>query len=197
MEGRLVGECDKANDEKKSILSLWLDQQSPPPEDEPFETSSVLPQTGSSTLADLQALETCVCPGCLQSHIEPEPESFQWSRKRKRHLPGAEMDDSDSISVGSSSRIIANRPILEPTPPSTKRTTRTPSPTRKLLTMLEQARPPLKCCQPGNAVGTLPERVVALRRYLAKDLGKSCIPRDLEVCTLLILTLVMAVTNES
>src|SRR5439155_4185782 len=94
------------------------------------------------------------------------------------------MDEGDGISVGSSSRIIANRPILEPTPPSTKRTTRTPSPTRKILTLLEQARPPLKCCQTGSAVGTLPERVVALRRFLAKDLGKGCIPRDLGVCYL-------------
>lgn len=143
--------------DKHNVLSHWLDKLLPPPE----EVSSSA--TVNAPLPREQELNRC-------------------SIKRKiGSIKPTGIDDSDRISVGSSCRIIANRPILEPTPPSTKITTRTPSPTRKLLTQLEQARPPLKCCQPGNAVGTLPERVVTLRRFLAKGLGKGCIPRDLEV----------------
>lgn len=46
--------------------------------------------------------------------------------------------------------------------------------------LLEQAKPPLRCCQPGSAVAQ-PEAVSTLRRYLVKDLGIGVIPRQLEV----------------
>jgi hypothetical protein len=184
MESQLLDGCDTINIDKESILSLWLDQLSPPT----GRSSETLPSTTRAprpSPADIQTLETCACRGCLSAHVGPgtdtDPGANRRVQRRKRRWARAGMDDSDSVSVASSSRILANRPILEPTPPSTKRTTRTPSPTRKLLTLLEHARPPLKCCQPGNAVGTLPDRVVALRRHLAKDLGKSCIPREFRV----------------
>src|ERR1700739_973978 len=64
------------------------------------------------------------------------------------------------------------RPTLVPTPPSTKRSTkesRSPSPTRKLLALLERGSRPIWICQLGN--GELPEEVVKLRRALMKDKG--------------------------
>lgn len=198
MENQSNDECDSTNDDKQSILSLWLHQLSTPVNPYTVEPHVAFHTTRSLTPVDLVPLESCACAGCTYPHFEQDLKSIENLKERKRHWPGAGMDDSDTtISVSSSSRIITNRPILEPTPPSTKRTTRTPSPTRKLLTLLEQARPPLKCCQPGNAVGTLPERVVALRRYLARDLGKGCIPKELEVCHLFALMSFIAALTQS
>lgn len=185
MESQLVEGCEHFKSDKQSTISIWLDQLSPARYEESIAIVDAHSPSRSLSSADIQVLESCLCASCLHPHVETGPELTRCSRKRKRHWPEGGMDDSDAISVGSSSRIMANRPILEPTPPSTRRTPRTPSPTRKLLTMLEAARPPLKCCQPGNAVGALPDRVVALRRYLAKGLGKGCIPRDLKVRHLL------------
>jgi hypothetical protein len=101
----------------------------------------------------------------------------------------SEMDDSENGSIATSrstatvSTSISYRPTLVPTLPSTKRSTkgsRSPSPTRKLLALLERGSPPIRICQLGNA-GELPEEVVKLRRALMKDKGLRIIPRALQV----------------
>jgi hypothetical protein len=84
-----------------------------------------------------------------------------------------------SSSTGKASTSIRQRPTLVPTAPSTKQS-RSPSPTRKLLALLERGRPPIRICQLGNA-GELPEEVVKLRRALMKDKDLRIIPRALQV----------------
>jgi hypothetical protein len=180
MERQLANRCELVESDKQSIVSKWIDHL-PLQRDSESSISNSHRRSRSAPIIGIQGLGSCACAGFSYSHLESGTDLLRRSRKRKRPQRRAQMDDSDGISVGSSSRILANRPILEPTPPSSKRTTRTPSPTRKFLTQLESARPPLKCCQPGNAFGTLPDQVASLRRYLAKDLGKGCIPRGLEV----------------
>lgn len=71
---------------------------------------------------------------------------------------------------------LSHRPILKPK--SRKDGGRSPSPTRRLLTLLEQANPSVRCCQPGSGV-EMPPRVVELRTSLMKDLGMKVIPRGL------------------
>jgi hypothetical protein len=92
-------------------------------------------------------------------------------------------EDGNSSNASQLMRSVTNRPVLVPTPPSTKRSTtgkRSPSPTRKLLTLLSNANPPIRICQPGNAV-VQPQYVSGLRRFLMKDVGVLAIPRALEV----------------
>lgn len=75
---------------------------------------------------------------------------------------------------------LGHMPKLVPKAPSSKRGSRTPSPTRKILTLLERARPPIQYRQPGNAV-VQPDQVINLRRSIIKDKGLQVIPRALEV----------------
>jgi hypothetical protein len=77
----------------------------------------------------------------------------------------------------------SRRPILVPKPPSTKKGgpgSRSPSPTRKILTLLERARPSVRYRQPGNAV-VQPDQVINLRKSITEDRGLQVIPKALEV----------------
>jgi hypothetical protein len=94
-------------------------------------------------------------------------------------------DEASVVSSSSQHASFARRPILTPTPPSTKRAaraSRSPSPTRKILALLERATPPIRLCQPGNAI-IQPKEIADLRRLLMKDRGIRVIPRALEVST--------------
>ena len=78
---------------------------------------------------------------------------------------------------------LTRRPILVPKPPFFKRGgpgSRSPNPTRKILTLLECARPSVRYRQPGNAV-VQPYQVINLRKSVIKDKGLLVIPRALEV----------------
>jgi hypothetical protein len=91
--------------------------------------------------------------------------------------------DNDVSSVASSahtaSTSFASRPILSPTPPSTRR--RSPSPTRKQMMQLGQATPPVIFFQPGKE-NLQPEPVVELRTRLSKGMKKGIIPGKLKAC---------------
>ncbi|MCJ1476734.1 hypothetical protein MMC13_005403 [Lambiella insularis] len=90
-------------------------------------------------------------------------------------------EDGSTSNTSQFSRSLTNRPMLVPTPPSSKRSTgkRSPSPIRKLLALLSKANPPIRICQPGNAV-VQPRHVANLRKFLTKDTGVRAIPRVLE-----------------
>ncbi|KAK5018655.1 hypothetical protein BJ546DRAFT_1080218 [Cryomyces antarcticus] len=141
------------------------------------------------------ALETCslsspTISASFFAHLPPSPLA---SLQRKRfhsvafgmEYPSEDTRSITSASTSQASRRIpildfANRVILEPTPPSKRSTaTRSPSPTRKLLTLLEQARPSVNFSQPDGAVAQ-PQRVVELRKWLSTDLGVGVIPKALK-----------------
>jgi hypothetical protein len=102
----------------------------------------------------------------------------------KTSIPILDMsEDGNTSNISLHTRSIINRPILVPTPPSSKRSAngkRSPSPIRKLLTLLENASPQIRIYQPGNAV-TQPSYVSEIRRYLMADIGMHVVPRALEV----------------
>lgn len=82
---------------------------------------------------------------------------------------------------------LIHRPVLSPTPPSTRRGakgSRSLSPIRKSMSLLERATPFIRFCQPGKAV-TQPHEVVTLRRFLVSDLGMRIIPYAFEVSVVL------------
>jgi len=106
-------------------------------------------------------------------------------RKHKRKISM----DSDTASVASgettktratttSATSFQNRPILYPTPPSTRQ--RSPSPTRKILSQLKLATPSLRVCQPDVRVEQ-PPAVKRLRSMLIAKLSSDVIPHSLEV----------------
>jgi hypothetical protein len=73
----------------------------------------------------------------------------------------------------------SRRPILVPKPPSTGKGgpgSRSRSPTRKILTLLERARPSVRYRQPGNAV-IQPDQVINLRKSITEDKGLQVISR--------------------
>jgi hypothetical protein len=125
--------------------------------------------------------------------------SFQTRKRTYDTACGMESDDASAhVSVALSDQesltphsIISNRPILQPKPPSQR--SRSSSPTRKLLALLEHATPPIKCCQPGNAV-TQPHEVATLRSRLVRGWGEGIIPRGLAVRTAHVRT--YALTNQ-
>lgn len=70
------------------------------------------------------------------------------------------------------------RPILSPTPPSTRH--RSPSPTRRILSQLKLATPSLRVCQPDARL-QLPSSVTQLNSILIPKQSRQVIPRSLEV----------------
>jgi len=71
-----------------------------------------------------------------------------------------------------------NRPILHPTPPSTRQLS--PSPTRKVLSQLKLATPSLRVCQPDVRLEQ-PPSVRRLGSMLITRLSSEVIPYSLEV----------------
>jgi len=91
--------------------------------------------------------------------------------KRKRSM------NSDTAATASATSF-QHRPILHPTPPSTRQ--RSPSPTRKVLSQLKLATPSLRVCQPDVRLEQ-PPAVRRLRRMLIMRLSSEVIPHGLEV----------------
>lgn len=115
--------------------------------------------------------------------IETEFNQTECRRNNTRELLYDMSEDGSTSNTSQFSRSFMNRPVLVPTPPSSKRSTtgrRSPSPTRKLLALLSKADPPIRIYQPGNAV-VQPQHVADLRKFLMKDTGVRVIPRVLEV----------------
>ena len=112
-----------------------------------------------------------------------EPE-VDLSNTQNKRICGTDRKMSEEGSVVSNNTIPGkSRLILVPTPPSSKRGTegkRSPSPTRKLLALIKDAKPPIHISQPGNAV-MQPTTVSSLRSHLSKDIGIGIIPKVLEV----------------
>jgi hypothetical protein len=123
-------------------------------------------------------------------HTSPRLASSR-ARKRRRIYTGNKMDrDSETASnaSASSSRTtttspfsLRHRQILNPTPPSTRH--RSPSPTRKALSQLRYANPPLKLCQPDVRV-VEPAMVRELTSTLVEAMSLGVIPIGLKVQTL-------------
>ena len=114
--------------------------------------------------------------------IETEFDQTDCGNNSTRRLLLNMSEDGSTSNTSQFSRSLTNRPILVPTPPSSKRSTgrRSPSPTRKLLALLSKADSPIKICQPGNAVAQS-QHVADLRKFLTRDTGVRVIPRVLEV----------------
>jgi len=97
-----------------------------------------------------------------------------------------EPSEDGSSSFSHSAFDPTTRPILSPEAPSSRRgygASRPPSPTRKLLGLLERASLPIKCCQPGRSGVKQPAEAAELRKILSKDVRSRAIPRTLEVCS--------------
>jgi hypothetical protein len=103
--------------------------------------------------------------------------------KRKRSMNS----DTASNASGGTTRTAAtttsatsfqNRPVLHPTPPSTRQ--RSPSPTRKVLSQLKLAIPSLRVCQPDVRLEQ-PPAVRRLRSMLIMKLSSGVIPHGLKV----------------
>lgn len=92
-------------------------------------------------------------------------------------------EHGSTSSVSQTSLALNKRPVLIPSSPSKRQSAgrRSPSPTRKLLTLLATARPPVRVCQPGSEVGQTPQLVTDLRRFLSHNNGMHVIPEALKV----------------
>ena len=151
-------------------------------------------QSINDWLLDLNAVNQYECAGvsrCSPTTIatthkrrlsETDFDQTDCENNRTRNFLLSMSEDGSTSNTSQVSRSLTNRPILVPTPPSSKRSTgrRSPSPTRKLLALLSKANPPIRISQPGNAV-LQPQRVADLRKFLTKDGGLRVIPRVLEV----------------
>ena len=110
------------------------------------------------------------------------------TRKGRRLYSSGKMDRNSDIASNtsaSSSRTtttspnsLRNRPILNPTPPSTRH--RSPSPTRKVLSQLRYATPSLRVCQPDVRV-VEPSMVRELTTMLVEEFTRGVIPMGLKV----------------
>lgn len=90
-------------------------------------------------------------------------------------------DGVSTTSFSTSAFDVTSRPKLQPKSPSKKpERSRSPSPTRKLFGLLEQAQPPTKFCQPGPSVEQ-PAAVEELNIYLSQDIKSEAIPVQLKV----------------
>lgn len=112
--------------------------------------------------------------------IAADFDQVECANNRIRNLQPNMSEDGSASNTSRFLRSLRNRPILVPTPPSSERSTgrRSPSPTHKLLALLSKADPPIKICQPGNAV-THPQHVADLRNPVTKDMGTRASPRVL------------------
>lgn len=147
---------------------------------------SFLPKTITTTTTATPTPSSSVLS---RHHPSPPRRSSSPARKRRRlYSNSSEMDrDSETASnaSASSSRTtttspisLRNRPILNPTPPSTRH--RSPSPTRKVLSQLRYATPSLRVCQPDVRV-VEPSMVRDLTSMLVKELTGGVIPMGLKV----------------
>jgi hypothetical protein len=164
------------------LLISWLSTANDWIDPNGFEQSQGAP-------ADAQQPTLTVTPPTSQSpqHQDPHLSSFR-SRKRRRVYISNEMDrnsETASDASASSSRTTATSPfslrhrhILNPTPPSTRQ--RSPSPTRRVLSQLRYANPPLKLCQPDVRV-VEPAMVRDLTNTLVEAMSMGVIPIGLKV----------------
>ena len=144
-----------------------------------------------TTLSFLSSQVPFPCPTSMYSFALRD--STQ-ARKRKRSMNS---DTASNVS-GETTRTRAttksatsfqNRPILRPTPPSTRQ--RSTSPTRKVLSQLRLATPSLQVCQPDVGLEQ-PPAVRRLRSMLITKLSSKVIPHSLEVVIFLSIILFMA-----
>ncbi|KAF8855803.1 hypothetical protein BDZ45DRAFT_727874 [Acephala macrosclerotiorum] len=103
-------------------------------------------------------------------------------RKRNRSMnsdtaSNASGETTRTRATTTSATSFQNRPILYPTPPSTRQ--RSPSPTRKVLSQLKLATPSLRVCQPDVRLEQ-PPAVRRLRSILIAKLSSEVIPYSLE-----------------
>lgn len=120
------------------------------------------------------------CPG-FQGRDEPDNVK---SDSTSSVVDDFQMSDHGSTSsVSQTSLALNKRPVLIPSSPSKRQSAgkRSPSPTRKLLTLLATARPPIRVCQPGSEVGQTPQLVTDLRRFISHNNGMHVIPEALKV----------------
>lgn len=95
-----------------------------------------------------------------------------------------ENDLASTSSVVSSSINLGRRTILRPTPPSSKRGTRSPSPSRRMIPLLALATPAVRILQPGSDA-VVPDSVSNLKDLLRGTQLSGYIPRHFKVCFLL------------
>lgn len=99
-------------------------------------------------------------------------------RKRKESMnsdtaSNVSQETTRTRATTTSATSFQNRPILHPTPPSTRH--RSPSPTRKVLSQLKLATPSLRVCQPDVRLEQ-PPAVRRLRSMLITKLFSEVIP---------------------
>ena len=100
------------------------------------------------------------------------------SSSRMNHETTSNASRESARTATTSASSFHNRPILDPTPPSTRQ--RSPSPTRRVLSQLRLATPSLRVCQPDIRL-VQPPMVKRLRGLLMKEVSSGVIPRSLEV----------------
>ncbi|KAH6714655.1 hypothetical protein BKA61DRAFT_361753 [Leptodontidium sp. MPI-SDFR-AT-0119] len=98
-------------------------------------------------------------------------------RKRRMNSDTASNASGGTTRTGATTTSFQNRPILRPTPPSSRQ--RSPSPTRKVLNQLKVATPSLRVYQPDIRLEQ-PPTVRKLRSILINKLSGEVIPYSLQ-----------------
>ena len=119
----------------------------------------------------------------LRSGPQTRKRKRRGSRSRGRSMnsdtaSNASGRTTSTRATATSTASFQHRPILHPTPPSSRQ--RSPSPTRKVLSQLRLATPSLRVCQPDVRLEQ-PPAVRRLRSMLIKKLSSNVIPHSLQV----------------
>jgi len=167
----------------ESLVTSWL-ANTEPPSPSAEKTNAPQPRTPPRSTSRSQASAST-----RQGRTGERGRPRKRRRMMERNVDGEA--DVDVETTSSSSRgtrttiststlsVNAHRPILRPTPPSTRH--RSASPTRKALHQLRLATPGVKVLQPDKRCDDEPAKVRALKETLVRSMKRGVIPRGLKV----------------
>ena len=167
-------QCDSS-----SYLSSWLATAN-----DRFDPAELHNQPDQDPTLPFFSLQTTFTSSTSLSSLALRNSTRVRKRKRSMNSDTASNVSGETTRTTTSATSFQNRPILHPTPPSTRQ--RSPSPTRKVLSQLKLATPSLRVCQPDVRLEQ-PPAVRRLRSMLIKKLSSDVIPHSLEVFVFLVL----------
>lgn len=156
-------------DDSSSYVNSWLaktDWSDPTGLHNQHDQDSTPPLSSTST------------PPPSPSPFVPHGRAEIAKRKRRMNSDVASDASGGTSRTRSTTTSFPKRPILHPTPPSSRQ--RSTSPTRKVLSQLKLATPSLRVCQPDVRLEQSPA-VRQLRSMLINKLSAEVIPYSLQV----------------